>query len=322
MDELVIGVDLGGTHMRVAVIDRQGVIIKRHKDLTLIREGVSHTKERLVQLCRNAIAEAANQGGRTVAIGLGVAGKIDPLQGRVIFSPNLPAMNNYPLGSELERSLHLPVVLENDANMFGLGEQWVGTVRGMANCIGLTVGTGVGGCLILQGALWQGDHLGFVGEIGHMIIHPDGPVCACGARGCLEAYASGRALLEGVEAAATARQLTTGTLYEFWKEGKLSPEKVYFCAREGDSTARQLFERMGWALGLTLANLFSVLGMHQAVIGGGVSAGWDQIIGPLRKSFSKYCSMLEVQNASIQRSQLGDDAALLGAARVAWQHKC
>jgi glucokinase len=258
--------------------------------------------------------------GSVIGVGLGVAGKVDHQRGWVVFSPNLPAMRDCPLGPELEENLGVPVLLENDANAFGIGESWVGNGRNIHNWVGLTLGTGVGGCLVLDGKHWNGDDLGFVAEIGHMIIRPEGPRCACGLGGCLEAHASGRALYEFVNDAAARGDLTEGPLFELWKHGELNGQGIYRCSVAGDPTARKAFARMGWALGLALANLFSVLGIRNAIIGGGVSAGWDQFIEPLERSLADHSSMLVVEDAFIQRSALGDDAALLGAARLALRH--
>jgi glucokinase len=266
------------------------------------------------------LGAAGKFAGSVVGIGLGVAGKVDHRRGWVVFSPNLPAMKNYPFGPELEKTLGLPVLLENDANAFGIGETWIGAGRSIHNWVGLTLGTGVGGCLILGGKLWNGDDLGFVGEIGHMIVSPGGPRCTCGLDGCLEAHASGKALLEFVNAAALRGDLSGGPLFELWNEGKLNAPGVYRCSVVGDPIAKSAFARMGWALGLALANLFVVLGIHNAIIGGGVSAGWDQFIEPLGRSLAEHSKMLVVEDAVVQRSSLGDDAALLGAARLALQH--
>jgi glucokinase len=320
--EMVIGVDLGGTHMRTALIDLAGSILRRQKTATEISLGVQQTTQRLIAECRAQMDVARELGGTVVGLGLGVAGKVDHKRGWVIFSPNLPAMRDYPLGPEMETHLGLPVLMENDANVFGIGESWVGAGRGIPNWVGLTLGTGVGGCLILNGSLWSGDNLGFAAEIGHLIVHPEGPPCACGLNGCLEAHASGSALLQFVTDAASKGTLTSGQLYELWKDGKLNAMEIYRCSVAGDPLAKKAFVRMGWALGLALANLFTVLGIRTAIIGGGVSASWDQFIEPLWKSLTEHSSMLVVADAVIQRSALGDDAALLGAARLALLCRC
>jgi glucokinase len=318
--EMVIGVDLGGTHMRTALVDEAGNIVRRRKTATSISFGARQTARRLLEVCRTEMDAAKELGGTVIGIGLGVAGKVDHQRGWVVFSPNLPSMRNYPLGPELENNLDIPVLLENDANVFGIGESWVGAGREIENWVGLTLGTGVGGCLILDGKLWNGDNLGFVAEIGHMIVHPEGPQCTCGLNGCLEAHASARALLEFVNEAASSGQLNNGTVYELWKDGKLNAQDIYRCSVAGDQAAREAFARMGWALGLALANLFTVLGIRNTIIGGGVSAGWDQFIGPLGRSLAQHSSMLVVEEAVVQRSVLGDDAALFGAARLAIEH--
>jgi glucokinase len=319
MKKTVLGVDLGGTHMRLAVVDEQGRVLHQMKGKTLIQEGAGQTAARLRDECRAFVDQVAAGGSTVVAIGLGVAGRIDRIHGKVVFSPNLPALNGYPLATELQRELGIPVVLENDANVYGLGEHWAGRGRGIANWIGVTLGTGVGGCLILEQRLWQGDGLGCVAEIGHTIVDPRGPRCACGARGCLEAHASASALWQSVGQAVARGELTAGPLFEHWQARALDATAVYSCAQQGDALARRLFDRMGWALGLALANLFTVLGIRHAIIGGGVSASWDMFIGPLRRSIEEHCMMMPVQDLVIQRSQLGDTAALLGAARLAWQ---
>lgn len=315
--EMVIGVDLGGTHLRTALVDSTGKILRRRKTTADIVLGAAHATRKLVAECEAQSEAARDFAGRVIGIGLGVAGKVDPLRGWVIFSPNLPAMRNHPLGPELGERLGVPVLLENDANAFGIGESWAGAGQGIPNWIGLTLGTGVGGCLILDGRLWNGDHLGFAGEIGHMIVQPEGPACACGLKGCLEAHASGSALLAFVADAVSRGTLTGGPLYELWHRGQLDARGVYHRAAAGDPVARQGFQRLGWALGLALANLFTVFGLRHAIIGGGVSTAWDQFIEPLHRSLAEHSSMLNVPDAVILRSTLGDDAALLGAARVA-----
>lgn len=315
-NELSIGVDIGGTHMRTALIDGHGKILKYQKTLTDISRGAKNTSGRLAEECKELMKAAAEYNGSVKAIGLGVAGKINRSQGLVVFSPNLPDMRNYPLAIELQEQTKVPVVIENDANLFGLGELWLGAGRDISNWVGVTLGTGVGGCLILDGQLWNGDDLGFAGEIGHTIIDPHGPMCVCGLKGCLEAHSSGRALVEGVKTSVSGKKLTSGPLYELSITGRLSPTDVYQAAVQGNDTAIRLFQHMGWALGLAIGNLFTFLGIRHAIIGGGVSASWDLFIPALRKSLAEHCCMLDESSMAIARSSLGDHAALLGAARL------
>ncbi len=317
-EPLYIGVDMGGTHIRAALADGQGRLFRRLKVKTAAAQGADETSARLIDVCRRLMSAAAEWGDAGVrSVGLGVAGKIDPVAGRVLFSPNLPAMADYPLVAVLRRELGVDVVLDNDANVFGLGEAWQGLGRGVDNWLGITLGTGVGGCLIMGGRLWQGDHLGFVGEIGHMVIVPGGPRCACGLNGCLEALASGSALVQGVEQAVGSGRLQEGLLFEAVRHERLEAHHVHEAAAAGESVALELLTRMGWALGLAIAAQFTVLGICHAIIGGGVSAAWDQFSGALHQSLAAHSSMLDPERMVVRRSRLGDDASLLGAVKLA-----
>ncbi|MBP8644649.1 MAG: ROK family protein [Syntrophobacteraceae bacterium] len=318
-DKRFIGIDLGGTHLRSALVDGGGTILEHRKIGIGSVEDPRNLSLRLINECRLLLEESQRTNRKVEAVGMGVAGKIDSRRGTVIFSPNLPTVRNYPLGLELQEALGIPVFMENDANAFGVGEGWVGAARGIPNWVGLTLGTGVGGCLLFDGRLWQGDHLGFSGEIGHMIVDPHGPRCGCGLQGCLEAHASGSALMRGIEEAIEKGHGVSPPLRKDWEQGRLNPERIHQYARTGEPAARELFRRMGWALGLALASLFTVLGVRHAILGGGVSASWDQFHGFLLESLSRYSSMLDPKDAVVRRSELGDRAALLGAARLAWE---
>jgi glucokinase len=317
--DLVIGVDMGGTHLRTALVDRDGKIIRRRKTETAIALGQRETSNRLIHECNALVDQANAEGNRVRAIGLGVAGKVDSAAGKVIFSPNLRALDGCALAPLLSEASGLPVVLDNDANVFGMGEAREGAGCGIDNWLGVILGTGIGGCLVLKGELWTGDGLGFVAETGHFIVDPAGPRCICGMKGCLEAHASGRALREGIEDAVAKGLIKEGALYDLWKSGTLGARAVYRAAKEGDAHAREVFDRMGRALGLAIGNLFTVLGIRTAIIGGAVAATWDQFIEPLRQSLAEHSCMFDASEMRILRSVLGDDAALIGAAHLAWE---
>lgn len=315
-----IGADLGGTNLKTALVNHAGKILEFRITQVPVEQGAESVSKKLQAQCRALVHSAAKLGLKVAAIGLGVAGKIDRSTGSVIFSPNLPVLDGYPLGQELERNLQIPVCMENDANVFGLGESWAGAARGVRNWVGIVVGTGTGGCLFLNGKLWEGDGLGFSAEIGHMIVEPGGPACPCGSKGCLEAFASARALISGAKKAVCDQKLKVGPLHALDREGKLSAHTIYTCAKKGDPAAMALFDKMGWALGICLANIFSALGIRHAVIGGGVSAAWDLFISSLEKTLAQNSSMLDPGSAVILRSRLGNDAALIGATRLS--RKC
>lgn len=315
--KFVLGGDIGGTHMRVALTDENGQVFHLSRIATDVRAGIPDVVSRLVVQCRAAMAVAGSLGGRVGAFGLGVAGKIDRKLGAVVFSPNLPPLDGYALGNELEKVLSIPVFLENDADAYGVGESLMGAGRNIPHWIGLTLGTGVGGCVVLDGRLWRGDDLGFAGEFGHMIVDPRGPACACGLNGCLEAHSSSSALKNGVREAILRQELTDGPLFEASMVGSLTSEMIHEMAGQRDVLALQLFERLGWALGLAIAGLFSGLGIRHAIIGGGVSNAWDQFIAPLKSSLARHCRMLNPGEMEIRRCELGDSAALIGSAHLA-----
>jgi len=314
---MVIGVDLGGTHLRAALVNEDGRLLARERTASGSALAPEEALRRLTAQCRTLITAARADGARVAAIGLGAAGSIDRRAGRIVHSPNLPRLNGFLLAPALERELGLPVFLENDANVYGLGETWQGAGVGIRNWVGLTLGTGVGGCLIFEHQLWRGDDLGFAGEIGHLPVLPGGSVCACGAVGCLETLASGSALARGVTAARDRGQILGPALEQAADQGRITPLAVFQAARAGDPLACELFATLGWALGVALAGLFSVLGIRTAIIGGGVSGAWELFEPSLRRALRDQARMFDPQLARVKRAALGDDAALLGAARLA-----
>lgn len=313
-----IGIDIGGTYIKMALFDERGERRAFQREPSNAGGPPEDLLAALVRACRTLTETARLQGGRVVAVGLGVAGKLDPTAGRVVFSPNLPNMAGFPLGRRLQEALEVPVFMENDANVFGLGEAWAGQGRHLRHWIGVTLGTGVGGCFVVDGSLWLGDHLGFVGEIGHMIVDPHGPPCACGQKGCLEAHASGSALTRGMIQALESGAPVPEAIQNAAHAGSLTPQDVYRAAESGDPQAQRLFRRMGWALGLALANLFTFLGIQSAIIGGGVSQAWNQFYPHLTETLQTVPRMLDPSGIRISRTALGPLAPLYGAARLAW----
>jgi glucokinase len=312
-----IGVDLGGSYLKAALVDPSGKVLEFRKTALQIRRGAPFAIQTLVAECRTLSESAARLGFRLRAAGLGIAGKIDSASGSVIFSPNLPQLDGHAVAAPVEAALGVPVVTGNDADAFGIGEGWAGAGKGIENWVGATLGTGTGGCLMLGGRLWRGDGLGFSGEIGHMIVQPGGSSCACGMRGCLETFASESALVRGAREI-VAEGKTQTALAGLFEAKTPNARSIFECASKGDPAARGLFDRMGWALGLALANLFTALGIRHAILGGGVSGAWDLFIGPLRETLSENMSMLPAAQAVVLKSALGESAAPVGAARMAF----
>ncbi|MBZ5657102.1 MAG: ROK family protein [Acidobacteriia bacterium] len=334
MSNFAIGVDLGGTNLRIAAVDEQGALVEKVTLETKISLGRDHV---ISDMC-GAIQRLTNKYTSSAAplgIGVGVAGIIDMHTGYLRDSPNLPGPD-YPVLAEIERRLKTTVILENDANTAALGEQWLGAARNYPDMAMITLGTGVGGALVLGGKIFHG-MTGMAGEFGHTTIEPEGNPCGCGNRGCLEQYASATAVVRMAKEA-IASGGAPGLASAVDSDARFSAESVYKLAIEGDADARGVFRRVGRALGIALATLVNSLNLPMHVIGGGVSSAWEAfspaIFEELRQRSMVYAAtapadpMAPSQGAAVHgdpgsdrrtiitRALLGSDAGLYGAARL------
>ncbi len=308
--EFTIGIDLGGTNLRVAAVDAEGRILERIALDTEVKEG----RERVVADMCAAVAEIESRLPRSnmLGIGIGVPGIINLANGRVRQSPNLPGWSEFPVRDDIERRLRTHVILENDANAAALGEKWVGAGRNVNGLCMITVGTGIGGGLILNGRIWHGMD-GMAGELGHMTIDPNGALCGCGNLGCIEAYASAGAITH--MAMAAIRVGRSPELARAAEElGELTAEIVYIKAKQGDIVAREIFEMVGRSLGVGLANMINVFNLPLYVVGGGVARGWDAFAPSLMAEVRKRSLVARSTPTRIVPSALGAEAGLLGAA--------
>jgi glucokinase len=248
--------------------------------------------------------------------GIGVPGIIDIKTGTVCAAPNLPGWTDYPVKAEIQRRLGIPVILENDANCAALGEKWLGAGRNATGMCMVTLGTGVGGAFIFGGALWHGE-IGMAGEIGHMTVTPEGPPCGCGNRGCLEQYASATAIKRmAAEAMAAGKAPAFADAVNRGQE--LSAKLVFQYAVQGDHAAQEIFDTVGWALGVVLSSLVDALNLSTYVIGGGVSNAWDSFSPALFRELHRRSIVFRATDPRtvVSRALLGSDAGLIGAARL------
>jgi glucokinase len=308
--QVVIGVDLGGTNLRTALLSLEGEILEKRKETTHASEGWKKVVARLVDNIMNQREIASQRGLHVAAVGVGAPGVIRRDTGVVVKSPNFPDWNNVPLRNELEEVLQLPVVIENDANAAALGEQWRGAGRGINSMILLTLGTGVGGGIVLADNIWQGAD-GMAGEVGHMTLVPDGRQCGCGNTGCLEMYASARGIVQSYREA-------SGTT-EYSSSSEITSAHVYQAARNGEPIARKVLKDMGSMLGIGIANIINIFNPHMIVIGGGVKEAWDFFIGATNEEIMKRAFQVPAERTEIVPSVLGDDAGMIGAAAGALQ---
>jgi glucokinase len=311
--ELVIAADLGGTNLRAATVDRQGRIHERTKLRTPKAEKADEIVRAIVGAARECEKRSAGSGGRIRAVSVVVPGTVQVENGVVMKAPNVPCLDGFRLEAALESELRWPAVLENDANAAAVGEMWKGAARGRATIICITLGTGVGGGIILDGKLWRGID-GSAAELGHIGIEPFGGVaCPCGSRGCLEVYASATAI---VRMTREARPRYPNSLLHTAEE--LTAAEVYRLGSEGDELGREVFRRMGISLGVGLASLINIFNPEMIVIGGGVAAGWDLFIAHVREQVAARAFPIPARRVEIVRAECGDDAGLLGAAQIAF----
>lgn len=324
MSEYAIGVDLGGTNLRVAAVDTAGTMLAK----TALGTEVSRGRDVVIdELCRAAEQlsremHAREGAGELRGIGVGVPGIIDSETGRLLESPNLPGWEDYDVKGEIERRLGTAVILENDANAAALGEQWLGAGRESASMCLYTLGTGVGGGIVLDRRIWRGWN-GMAAELGHCNVQPDGHPCRCGSFGCVEQYASATAVVRMAQEA-----IATGVKTEM-RNRELDSYGVFECAVHGDAEAKKVFERVGSALGLAIASMINGMNLPLFVIGGGVAGAWDAFAPAMFATARKYSYIYKRTTTEhgtgiggrkrwtrITRAELGGNAGLFGAARL------
>ncbi len=309
---LAIGVDIGGTKVAAGVVDEAGQVRARARRLTPSRDpkAVEDTIVDVVGELRDRYDVAA--------VGIGAAGFVDADRARVLFAPHL-AWRNEPLRDAVADALSLPVVVENDANAAAWAEWRFGAGRGEPRLVCVTLGTGIGGGIVLDGQVQRGRH-GMAGEFGHMVIVPEGHRCECGNRGCLEQYASGNVLGREARELARAGSPVTVPLMERVRgdvEALVGP-LITEAARDGDPCAIELFEDVGRWLGIGLANLAAGLDPGIFVIGGGVSDAGELLLRPAREAFRRTLTGRGFRpEPRILKAALGPEAGMVGAADLA-----
>ena len=310
--DVILTVDLGGTNLRTAAINSDGKILFRTRRETP-RTGDAQQIVALITeeigKCLDAIENEADH--RVRGISAVVPGTVDIKKGVILQAPNVSALNDFNISSAIENKVGLRCFLENDANAAAIGEGWCGASKNFQHSICVTLGTGVGGGVIIDGKILRGVD-GTAGEIGHICVEPFGAPCGCGSRGCVEQYASATAVRR--LAYELAAKFPDSDLSE---KPDLDGAEIYEAGKSGDSLALEVFRLQGFYLGIALAGLINVLNPEIIVIGGGAAAGWDLFLPYLQDEIKIRAYREPVKRAKIVRAELGDDAGILGAARVA-----
>jgi len=314
-EQMIVGVDLGGSKINTILADPRGDIKARDLRDTCADEGPEAVIKRIIESIKRVVS-GADIGG----IGIGAAGVCQASTGVITFSPNLPGWHNIPLKDIVQREFGVPTYMENDATVAALGEHCFGAGVGIENLIYVTVGTGIGGGIIIGGQLYCGAS-GTAGEIGHMTIHVDGPCCNCGNIGCWETFASGTALArEAVKRIEAGAQTTILSFADGHLE-KVDGETVFLAAQQGDCLAMELISVTGYYLGVGLVNLVNIFNPQLILIGGGLSQMGSLLLDPALKVVGERAFRLPAEAVRIELASLGADAGALGAVALVLQEK-
>lgn len=308
-----IGGDLGGTNIRLALVDAEGGLSEPYRYPTPPSGDAAAIVETLAQGIRVLQHQARAHGIRLAGCGLGIAGLVDVRAGLVYTAPNIAGFQDLPLKKLLEEKVDVPVTLENDANAAAFAEYWLGAGRGLGSLVTLTLGTGVGSGIVLDGKLWRGAS-GAAAEAGHMTVEADGERCGCGRRGCLEAYASATAIIRDARAALAAGEATALSERFGARPETLTAKDVSDAASAGDPVARRLFERAGRYLGVGLGTLVNVLNPDLITLTGGLVAAGDLLLRPALAELDRRAFPALRRRTRVVFSALADTAGMLGAA--------
>ena len=317
-DDLILGIDLGGSKILTAVINFQGEILSSDESTTPATEG----REVVIQAILDSAQSALKQTGVTIseisAVGIGAPGISNPEAGILFISPNLPGWRNVLLRDIIQNKIGKKSFLINDANAAALGEFYFGAARGIRNFIYITISTGIGGGIIIDGKIYGGA-IGTAGEVGHMTIDDEGPICNCGNRGCWETLASGTALAREAKQRIKKGFRTSILKYAGGDVEKVTAEAVSNAAEQGDKLAKELIARTGYYVGVGLVNLINIFNPELIVIGGGLSNIGDMLLKPAFKVAGERAYKEAFQAVRFASAGLGRNSGVLGAAAYALQ---
>jgi glucokinase len=316
----ILGVDLGGTKILTAVVEPTGRILSRDHSITPAARGPEAVVQAILDSAGRALSQAGIQSSDLRTIGVGAPGLSDPRTGVIFTSPNLPGWENVRLGDIIGETFGKKVFLINDANAAAVGEFYFGAGRMARNFIYVTISTGIGGGIMIDGRIYAGAN-GTAGEIGHMTIDPEGPPCGCGNTGCWEQLGSGTALAREARSKIAAGARTSILNHAGGDAEKVNAEVVHRAAQEGDSLAMELIARTGMYVGIGLANLINIFNPERIVIGGGLSNIGDMLLGPAYQEAERRSFQQSFRGVRFFRAELGRNSGVLGAAAFAHEER-
>jgi glucokinase len=315
---LALGVDLGGTKILTAVTNSQGKMLSRDHSITPARKGHEAIIQSILESAHRVLEQADVAISELTAVGIGAPGLSNPETGILFTSPNLPGWRDVPLRDIMQERLGQKTFVINDANAAALGEFYFGAARGARDFIYITLSTGIGGGIVIDGKIYTGA-IGAAGEVGHMTIDDNGPICNCGNRGCWEMLASGTALAREAKHRIKERARTSILEYAEGDVEKVTAEVIHSAAEQGDSLAKELIARTGYYIGVGLANLINIFNPELIVIGGGLSNIGDMLLEPALKTAGERAYKEAFQAVRFASAELGRNSGVLGAAAFALQ---
>ncbi|MCI5775120.1 MAG: ROK family glucokinase [Aerococcus sp.] len=310
----IIGIDLGGTSVKLALVSPDGTIMDQWHIPTHTENGGKHIVPDIIESVREYLDANDLSASDIQGIGMGSPGQIDPKKGTVTGAYNLGWADTQEVQSQFEEAFDIPFVIDNDANVAALGEQWQGAGENDPNVIFVTLGTGVGGGIVLGGELVHGA-AGSAGEIGHIVVDPNGYECTCGNRGCLETVASATGIVRLAKAEAK-RQAYDSPLNALIADNNISAKAVFDAAKSGDNLALVVVDQFADYLGLACSQLANTLNPNKIVVGGGVSAAGGFLLEKVNAKFQQYAFSAIKGSTELVLASLGNDAGILGAASL------
>lgn len=315
--QLLIGVDIGGTTIKIGIITQEGSILNKWEIDTNKSDGAKSIPNDIWTSIEQKLKELNLEQKCILGIGIGAPGFVDIDTGNVSIAVNL-GWQDFKLGEILKELSGLPIIVDNDANIAAVGENWKGSGGHATNIIAVTLGTGVGGGIIANGQVINGVN-GTAGEIGHITVEPGGSPCNCGRNGCLETVASATGIVrQGMEAIQSGQTTSLKERY-LANANKLTAKDVFESAASGDELAQQIIDRVTDVLGLAIANMATVTNPSIIVIGGGVSKAGEKLLEPLRKAFQSYTLPRINEGTQFVIASLGNDAGIIGGAYLVKQ---
>ncbi|MCF7832512.1 MAG: ROK family protein [Candidatus Marinimicrobia bacterium] len=309
-----VGIDFGGTGIKVGIIDENGKIIIKDSFVTDPKKNGDEIVKHIAECTQKVMDDSKLPQEDIMGIGIGSPGLLNPETGQLKVVTNIPNLNGIYLAKGISDHLNKPAFLDNDVNAMSLGEFYYGSGKGKKNVIALTVGTGVGGGIILNGELYRGTTF-TAGEIGHMSIARDGKYCGCGNYGCLERYVGKDGIIERFEMYKSKGIETS--IGKYLEDGKVTPKAIAMAATAGDKISIEVLKETGEILGHAIASLVNILNPEMIIIGGGISNAGDLLMNPVRMGMLKHAYTIPAEAVEIVRAQLGNDAGLVGSASLA-----